>query len=121
MAGAYEYENAFDDVNGWDLQHARRVRWCPLPVEYRFDSMVFGANPPKCSRVWNAEVVDYADRFIKSPPTHWQTLPLPDLPLEDPPLDQIPQALGRSLLKRRSCAWCSETSRASATTRVRMS
>ena len=26
VAGDYLYWNAFDDVNGWDLQHARRVR-----------------------------------------------------------------------------------------------
>ena len=31
VAGDYLYVNAFDDVNGWDLQHARRVRWCRLP------------------------------------------------------------------------------------------
>ena len=27
VTGDYLYVNAFDDVNGWDLQHARRVRW----------------------------------------------------------------------------------------------
>src|SRR5438445_6490395 len=25
VAGDYQYVNAFDDVNGWDLQHSRRV------------------------------------------------------------------------------------------------
>jgi hypothetical protein len=91
-AGDYVYVNAFDDVNGWDLQHARRVRWCRLPVEHAFAGAVFGANPPRCSRVWNEEVADFAERFLKSPPTHWQTAPLPELPAEEPPLDQVPAA-----------------------------
>jgi len=93
VASDYLYVNAFDDVNGWDLQHARRVRWCRLPAEYAFGSTIFGANPPRCSRVWNAEVVDFAERFLKSAPTHWQTAPLPELPAEEPPLDQVPGAL----------------------------
>src|SRR5437667_9927906 len=31
IAGDYQYLPQFDDVNGWDLQHARRIRWCPPP------------------------------------------------------------------------------------------
>lgn len=91
--GIYLYVNAFDDVNGWDLQHARRVRWCRLPVDHTFPSPVFGANPPRCSRVWNDDVVDFARRFLNSPPTHWQEVPLPDLPKEEPTLLQIPKTL----------------------------
>jgi hypothetical protein len=93
VAGDYLYLNAFDDVNGWDLQHARRVRWCRLPAEHTFGSAAFGANPPRCSRVWNEEVADFAMRFLNSPPTHWQTAPLPDLPAEEPALEQVPEAL----------------------------
>src|SRR4051812_20840135 len=43
IASDYLYLSQFDDVNGWDLQQARRVRWCPLPTEYFFDGPVFGA------------------------------------------------------------------------------
>jgi hypothetical protein len=93
VAGDYLYLNAFDDVNGWDLQHARRVHWCRLPAEQVFGAAVFGANPPRCARVWNEEVVDFTERFLKSPPTHWQTSPLPGLPAEAAPLDQVPIAL----------------------------
>jgi hypothetical protein len=93
VAGDYQYENAFDDVNGWDLQHARRVRWCRLPAEHRFTTASFGANPLRCSRVWSEEVVDFAERFLRSPPTYWQTAPLPDLPTEELPLDQVPDTL----------------------------
>ena len=53
----------------------------------------FGANPPRCARVWTEEVVDFAERFLKSPPTHWQSAPLPELPAEQPPLDQVPDTL----------------------------
>ena len=93
VASDYVYANAFDDVNGWDLQHARRVRWCPLPEPQAFGSAAFGANPPRCSRVWNEEVLDFAGRFLKSPPTHWQTAPLPELPAEEPPLGEVPGVL----------------------------
>jgi hypothetical protein len=93
VAGNYQYVNAFDDVNGWDLQHCRRVRWCQFPEEHAFAGPVFGANPPRCARVWSKEVLDFAERFLKSPPTHWQTAPLPELPAEEPPLDVVPDAL----------------------------
>lgn len=93
VVGDYQYLNAFDDVNGWDLQHSRRVRWCRLPVEHTFAGAAFGANPPRCSRVWNTEVVDFTVRFLNSPPTHWQTASLPDLPVEEAPLDNVPERL----------------------------
>lgn len=93
VASEYQYLNQFDDVNGWDLQHARRVRWCKLPQDYTFKTMVFGANPTRCSRTWNEEAKDYADRFLKSPPTHWQEAPLPALPAEEPAMRQVPQNL----------------------------
>jgi hypothetical protein len=93
VASSYEYVNAFDDVNGWDLQHTRRVRWCQLPEEHAFIGPVFGANPPRCARVWSTEVVDFTERFLNSPPTHWQTAPLPELPVEERPLEDVPDAL----------------------------
>jgi hypothetical protein len=93
VAGEYLYVNAFDDVNGWDLQHARRVRWCRLPEQHVFTGSAFGANPPRCSRVWNPDVVEFAERFLNSPPTYWQTAPLPELPMEEPALDHVPDNL----------------------------
>jgi hypothetical protein len=93
VASDYLYVNAFDDVNGWDLQHARRVRWCRLSGEQSFRSAVFGANPPRCSRAWTAEVLDFAGRFLNSPPNLWQAAPLPELPTEEPPLDEVPAPL----------------------------
>jgi hypothetical protein len=93
VAGDYEFLNAFDDVNGWDLQHARRVRWGRLPSEHDFRDAVFGANPPRCSRVWSEEVLDFTTRFLNSPPTHWQGAPLPMLPTEEPPLANAPEAI----------------------------
>ncbi len=93
VVDGYEHVTAFDDVNGWDLQHTRRVRWGRLPSEHEFASTVFGANPPRCSRVWNQEVVDFATRFLNSPPKHWQAATLPALPSEEPPLANIPDAI----------------------------
>jgi hypothetical protein len=93
VASEYMYLNQFDDVNGWDLQHARRVRWCKLPQEHTFTTQVFGPQPPRCSRTGHREVLDYVDRFLNSPPTHWQTAALPELPAEEPPLEEVPAAL----------------------------
>ena len=93
VASKYMYIDAFDDVNGWDLQHARRVRWFALPAPHTFATPIFGARPQQCSRILSPEAVDFALRFVNSPPTAWQTQPLPDLPTEDPPLDRVPERL----------------------------
>jgi hypothetical protein len=93
VATAYSFEHAFDDVNGWELQHARRVRWCRLPQEHQFDRPVFGGNPARFSRVWDQKVLDFAERFVNSPPTGWQVALLPDLPSAEPPLAEVPEPL----------------------------
>jgi hypothetical protein len=93
VAGDYLYLNAFDDVNGWDLQHARRVRWSPLAEPHTFEGAPFGANPRRCAQVWSQDVIDFAARFVNSPPEYWQTALLPELPAEDHVLAEIPDGL----------------------------
>ena len=93
VAGPYEYLKQFDDVNDWDLQHARRVLWCKLPQEYGFGKPVFGANPGRFSRVWNIEVLDFVNRFLNSPPVEWQTASLPSLPSVQPEMMEVPERL----------------------------
>ena len=93
VASDYLYLEQFDDVNGWDLQHARRARWCRLAQEHTFTAQVFGASPTRCARVLQQEAMDFAERFLRSPPTHWQSASLPELPVEEPPLDDVPNAL----------------------------
>jgi hypothetical protein len=93
IAGEDLYLPQFDDVNGQDLQHARRVRWFDLSREYRFEAPVFGAHTAPFGRVIHSEVMKYATDFVQSPPTHWQTTPLPALPPEAPALDPAPDYL----------------------------
>lgn len=93
VAGGYEYLEAFDDVNGFDLQHARRVRWCELPEDYDFGEPVFGQSPPRFGRVLGERVCDYVHRFLASPPSYWQEAALPALPAEQPPLQEVPPRL----------------------------
>lgn len=89
----YEHLPQFEDVNGWDLQHARRVRWCALPDEYDFGGALFGAQATRFSRVSHEKVIDFVERFLKSPPVDWQRAALPALPEIDPPMDEPPAAL----------------------------
>lgn len=93
VASEYLYLDQFDDVNGWDLQHTRRVRWNQLPAEHEFSTAVFGASPTRCSRVLQPEALDFVERFLNSPPVHWQSASLPDLPPELPALDHVPDVL----------------------------
>ncbi len=93
VASEYQYLPQFDDVNGWALQHGRRVRWCSLPEPYDFGGRVFGANPPQLSRVQSEDVVGYANRFVQSPPTDWQARALPSLPVEETTLKAPPPEL----------------------------
>lgn len=93
VASEYQYLPQFEDVNGWDLQHCRRVRWCPLSEPHDFNRRVFSARPSRISRVYEAEVIEYANRFMQSPPTDWQTRSLPRLPDDEPEIKVIPSEL----------------------------
>lgn len=93
VAGDYSHLDLFDDVNGLDLQHTRRVRWTALPQDYDFGEAVFGQMPSRFSRVQSADVRRYADAFLNSPPTGWQEAPLSPLPAEEPPLEEPPEPL----------------------------
>ena len=78
IAGEYEHLEQFDDVNGWDLQHTLRVRWCALVEPNDFGAPVFGTS--RLTQVQNDETIEYANRFIGSEPTDWQHRALPALP-----------------------------------------
>ncbi len=93
IASEYQYLPQFDDVNGWDLQHARRIRWCQLPHDHDFGQAVFGSNPRRFGKVDRTDVVDFARRFVNSSPTGWQAATLPELPPEEAMLDEIPERL----------------------------
>jgi hypothetical protein len=91
ITGEYAWEERFDDVHGFDLQHCRRVRWCRLPEEYDFGEAVFTRG--RLSRVQQVSVRQYVSSFLNSAPMQWQTAPLPELPPEAPPLEEVPPAL----------------------------
>lgn len=90
IASDYQYLTEFEDVDGWDLQHARRVRWPHDFKPYDFQRPVFGGNPTPFSGVNMPEVVNFARQFIQSSPLDWQTAKLPDLPPQEAELYPVP-------------------------------
>ena len=93
IAGPYEYSDRFDDVNGLDRQHYRRVRWFELPSEYDFGELVFGQQPGSFSRTRNGVVRAFVERLLASDPRAWQTAPLPPFPPQELPLENAPPRL----------------------------
>jgi len=78
IASDYQYLEQFDDVHGWDVQHARRVRWRTLSSPEVFPNRVFGASP--FSRVISEEIIRFADEAMGVGLDAWQTAPLLNLP-----------------------------------------
>jgi len=93
IAGPYEYSDRFDDVNGLDRQHYRRIRWFELPSEHDFGEAVFGQRPGAFSRVRSGVVRGFVERLLASEPSGWQAAALPPLPPEEPPLKDVPLGL----------------------------
>ena len=69
------------------------MRWSPLSQPYDVGRSVFGANPPRLSRVHDPDIIEYANRFVRSPPTEWQSRALPSLPAEEAELEAPPSEL----------------------------
>src|SRR5262249_51013621 len=93
IASDYEYLAQFDDVNGWDLQHDRRIGWRHPPEDHDFGQAVFAAHPRRFGKVDHPVVVDFARRFVNSAPTDWQQAALPPLPPEEESLIDVPERL----------------------------
>lgn len=61
VTGDYEYREQFDDVEGWDLQHCRRVEWiCPQKEELT-NGLVMGT----FKRVYKREVIEQAEEILR--------------------------------------------------------
>jgi len=80
IASEYQYLEQFDDVHGWDLQHARRVRWRVLSSPHVFPNRVFGANPPRFSGVNSDILIRFAEEVMTVGIDSWQHALLPSLP-----------------------------------------
>jgi hypothetical protein len=77
VQGDYHYEPALDDVEGWDLQHMRRVRWRPLPKEMEVAGLTRGT----IKRVNKTELKTLAQELWDQHADAEQTPePLPDRP-----------------------------------------
>ncbi len=104
VASDYVYLEQFDDVNGWDLQHGRRIRWLEFDQEHIWNGRVFGAQPPRFSETGNQEIIDFARRFLQSEPSHWQESVLPALPPPEPLLETVPSELAPLIAEVRDLA-----------------
>jgi len=91
VRGPYAHWPQFDDVNGWDLQHGRRVRWHDPGNPHDFGQPVF--QPNRFSAVHEGSVREFADAVLQDLDEDWASSPLPDLPIEEPLLDAVPDDL----------------------------
>jgi len=93
LLSGYDFLDQFDDVNGWDLRHARRVRWLKLQNAHKFQTPLFGPRPTRFSGVFSEEAIRFARDIVSSPPDDWKTAKLPALPPVEPLLTDIPENL----------------------------
>jgi hypothetical protein len=61
VAGDYEYVEQFDDVEGWDLQHYRKVKWVCPNEEMLTNSLTMGT----FKRVYKREAIEKAEKILE--------------------------------------------------------
>ena len=106
VASKYEYLPQFGDVNGWELQHGRRVHWHRLAEPHIFEEPVFGTNPTRLSRVRKTEVLEFANTTLNTLPPEWNSGEIPGLPPEeeDADLDELPPELHTQICRMQALA-----------------
>jgi hypothetical protein len=86
IVGSYEWRDEFGDIDGWDLQHIRRVRW-----------VWKDQNNPKAFDTYALKLGDTTQKLDDGPVTEWLSnlpvdddalsRPLIDLPTQGTPID----------------------------------
>lgn len=83
VIGTYEWSEEFGDIDGWDIQHIRRIRW-----------LWNGRESPKLFDIYALKLGDTTQRLNSGPVTEWLSkLVIPDGALSAP-LPTLP-ALGK--------------------------
>lgn len=103
VASEYLYLPQFDDVDGLDLQHARRVRWFRLPDPYLVPAAMKGLAKLGFSAVGPGEMRNIGLSYAAQPLPAWQA-PLPALPAEEPALHPVPVPLRRLVARANELA-----------------
>ena len=77
IVGTYEWCDEFGDIDGWELQHVRRVRWLWKDI-----------NNPKTFDTYALKQGDTTQKLDEGPVTDWlSTLPVPDGSFSRPLVD----------------------------------
>lgn len=56
VAGPAEFDQAWIDVDGWNIRHTRRVRWLTIPTDF-FGREGFGTQGSTLQRVWDVRLL----------------------------------------------------------------
>jgi hypothetical protein len=97
VVSGYRHLERFDDVNGWSLTDAYRVKWCQLPRPKRLRSLRFGKTPSRFSRVHDTSLTSYAVSIVRSTRRKLKASRLPRLPRVQPSLRRLPKRLEKTI------------------------
>jgi len=61
VRGSYEYVEQFDDVEGWDLQHCRRVQWVCPTEKVLTNGLAMGT----FKRVYKRDAIEKAEKVLE--------------------------------------------------------
>ncbi len=87
IVGPYEWHDQFGDIDGWDLQHVRRVRW-----------IWKGRSNPKTFETYALKQGDTTQILNRGPVTDWlESLPVSDDALVRPVVDLPTQGMPRDI------------------------
>jgi hypothetical protein len=90
--GDYRELPQFDDLYGWNMRHARRVRWNLHLQEHQVGEPGRETLPSIDEIGRDSAMGRYVLDCLNSEPTGWKTSPLPELPAVEECIDELPDA-----------------------------
>ena len=87
VVGDYEYLPQFEDVDGFDVAHARRVRWYAFATDQEAQHGVPGGASVAFSDTRGKALIDLAKSALGADVRLWQPASLPPLPADEPTVE----------------------------------
>ncbi len=87
IVGDYDWSELFSDVDGWDLQHYRRVKWIwtindnnNQPKRFNVNTLKSGDTTQKLN---SSDVIDWVNTVLQQCSSNINDISLPQLPIEN--------------------------------------